>query len=699
VGSLASAVLGPLQSVRDRVFLWMPVFLALGIGQWFALLTEPGLQVYALVLAALLVAGLSAWRGPELWQPLMLALAAGLLGFVAAGYRAHDVQSPMLGFRYYGPIEGRIIEIDRSQADKTRLTLDRVMLDRVPPDRTPWKVRLSLHAPQPHLHAEPGQRVMLTGHLAPPEGAVEPGAFDFRRLAYFQQLGAVGYTKTPVLLLATPEGGTQLINRLRKSLSEGMLARMEGQPGAFATGAMTGEQSAISAETTQALRDSSLAHLLAISGMNLAFLIGFVFALVRYGIALVPPVALRVNAKKVAAVVSLAVAFFYLLLSGANVATERAFLMVAVMLGAILLDRRALTLRSVAIAAILILLSRPETLLDPGFQMSFAATVALIAAFARVDQQVLREKWPRWLIPVFTLVLSSVVAGFATAPYAAGSFNRFSDYGLLANLLTVPVFGAVIMPGGAIAALLAPFGLEGPALWAMQMASAWILAVAHWIAGLEGAVTGIPAPGPLVLPIFTLGALWMVIWPGRVRVVGIAPVAVALLLWMQSSRPDVLIDASGALVGVMGPEGRALSSPRGAGYAAENWLQRDGDLGQQAEAALRPGFAGADGARTFRIGTLTGVAMKGKGADVERGCAVADMVVITEEVDIPPAGCTVIDLAVLQATGPLAVDENRGAIRVTATASVRRIWSAGNTEVPDLAALVPLNRQLAAKDQ
>lgn len=688
-----------LQAVRGRLFPWVPVFLGLGIGLWFALPSEPRATHYACALAALFLSSLFSFRGPDLWQPVAVALAAGLLGFLAAGYRAQDVAAPVLGFRYYGPIEGRIIEIDRSQADKPRLTLDQVVLDRVPPDRTPRKVRLSLHAPQPHLQAEPGQVVMLTGHLAPPEGPVEPGAFDFRRLAFFQQLGAVGYSRTPVLLVSRPEGATQVINRLRKSLAEGMLARMEGQAGAFATGAMTGEQSAISAETTQALRDSSLAHLLAISGMNLAFLIGFVFALVRYGLALVPPVALRVNTKKVAAVVSLAVAFFYLLLSGANVATERAFIMVAVMLGAILLDRRALTLRSVALAAVLILLSRPESMLDPGFQMSFAATVALITAFAVVDQQVLRERCPRWMIPVFTLVLSSVVAGFATAPYAAGSFNRFSDYGLLANLLTVPVFGAVIMPGGAIAALLAPFGLEGPALWAMQMASAWILAVALWISGLEGAVTAIAAPVPLVLPLLTLGALWVVIWPGRIRGLGLAPMVVALVMWGLSPRPTVLIDASGALVGVLGPEGRALSAPRGAGYAAENWLQRDGDLAAQSDAAARAGFTGDPGARLFQIGALAGIALKGKGSEAAQGCAMADLVVIPAYVDTSPAGCIVIDLNVLEATGPLAITLEPDGLQIRATRSTARLWSDRREPLPDLTALFAKDPKLAARDQ
>jgi competence protein ComEC len=103
-------------------------------------------------------------------------------------------------------------------------------------------------------------------------------------------------------------------------------------------------------------------------------------------------------------------------------------------------------------------------------------------------------------MPLFTLVLSSVVAGLATAPFAAAHFNRFTDYGLLANLLTVPMM-SVLMAAGAMAALLAPFGLAMPALWLMELAARWILFVAHWVAGLDGAVTPIPAPGPWAVPL------------------------------------------------------------------------------------------------------------------------------------------------------------------------------------------------------
>ncbi|MFN3578510.1 MAG: ComEC/Rec2 family competence protein, partial [Tabrizicola sp.] len=482
VQTVLRALLVPLkalQTARGTLFPWIAVLIGCGIGAWFSVEAEPGAASYSLAALALL-GGVALAIGSELARPLGLAVAALAAGWLAAGARAHMLDAPMLGFRYYGPVEGRIVGIDRSQSDALRLTLDRVVLRDLAPEQTPLRVRVSLQKDAGWLAPMPGQVVILTASLAAPEGPVEPGAFDFRRMAFFDQLGAVGYTRTPVLLLEEASGAALPIDRLRRWLTQAMLARMPGQAGAFAAGAMTGDRSAISGETVQALRDSSLAHLLAISGMNMAFLTGFVFALIRYGLALVPFVALRVNTRKVAAWVSLGVALFYLLLSGANVATERAFIMISVMLGAILLDRRALTLRSVAIAGMILLLGKPESLLEPGFQMSFAATIALIVGFCALDDSIYRRTLPRWLMPVFTLVLSSLIGGLSTAPYAAAHFNRFTDYGLLANVLTVPVMGAVVMPAGVLAALMAPFGLAWLPLWVMEQGARWILFVAHW---------------------------------------------------------------------------------------------------------------------------------------------------------------------------------------------------------------------------
>jgi competence protein ComEC len=679
VAGFGTALLFPLRALlvaRGLLFPWVPMFIGAGIAIWFALPFEPGFRVYLALGAAFVGASALRLWGPELAHPLAIIVGCLVAGGLAAGLRAHMVQAPMLEFHYYGPVQGRVTEIDRAQSDALRITLDQVVLRDVAPEHTPANVRISLL--DEGLMPVPGQIVLMTAHLAAPEPPSEPGGFDFRRMAYFDQLGAVGYARSPVMLWAEPAAGVAMINRLRQSLSAALMRAVPGDAGAFSSGVMTGDRSGISLDTVQALRDSNLAHLLAISGMNMAFLTGFVFVLVRYGLALLPRWALRVNTKKIAAVGAFGVALFYLLLSGANVATTRAFLMVCVMLGAVILDRRALTMRSVALAGTVLLLVQPESLLEPGFQLSFAATVVLIAGFGALDRQVMRERLPRWVMPPFTLVLTSVLAGAATAPFAAAHFNRFTDYGLLANLLTVPVM-SVLMGAGAVAALLAPFGLAGLALWVMEQCARWILYIAHWIAGLDGAVTAIVAPGAWVLPLITFGGAWVILGRGPIRWAGVVPVAAALLIWTGADRPQLLISSDGRLAGLLGAQGRALSAPRGAGFAAESWLEDDGDLALQADAAGRAGFSGPAAARRFRIGDWQGVILSGKTAAAALGpaCAGADIVILPAAMDpvLPrPTGCLVLDRSVLDDSGALAFGVWDGKLHIAAARSVARLW-------------------------
>nr|WP_233587124.1 ComEC/Rec2 family competence protein [Pseudorhodobacter sp. E13] len=668
-----------LAEARGILFAWVPVLIAMGIGIWFALPQEPVPWHYA-ALAAAFCAGLALHRwGPEMAQPFVVVCLCVLLGVLAAGARAHWVEAPILGFRYYGAVEGRIILVDRSQSDQIRLTLDRVVLERTAPERLPERVRISLHGTQGFFTPEPGQTILATAHLSAPEGPVEPGAFDFRRMAFFDRLGGVGYTRVPVLMLAPPEPGAQWINRFRAHLRHAVEARIAGDPGAFAAALVTGDRAGISRVAQDNLRAANLAHLLAISGLHMALLTGFVFATLRYGLALLPVVALRVNTKKLAAGCALGAGAFYLALSGGNVATERAFVMVAVMLGAVLFDRRALSLRSVALAACVLLLAQPETLLEPGFQMSFAATVALIAGYSALRGRVQAHRFPAWATAAGTVVFTSFLAGMATAPVAAAHFNRIAEYGLLANVISVPVMGLAVMPAAVLAALLSPFGLEGPALWVMGQGTEWILWVAETVAGWEGAVRAVPSPQAAVLPVMALGALWLILWRGPVRFAGLAPMAVAFVLWAQQERPPILVSADGGLIGVSLGQGRVLSVEKGAGFTARQWLENDGDMADQAGAAARAGFEGKAGLRHIGFAGWQIAHLKGKAglAQLDKACAQADLVILGARAEgAPPAGCQIIDAGKLRQTGPLALwAEEGGLLRAEPTKTQSRMWT------------------------
>jgi len=673
---------------RGALIGWVPVCLGIGIGWYFAMAEEPGTAFLAVLgLAALLLFALSRLVHVA-YAPLAIGLILVLAGTGLAKWRTDAIAAPVLGFRYYGAIEGRVINIDRSASDATRLTLDRVVLEDFAPGRTPQRVRVSVHGEQVIAGYLPGETLMLTGHLSPPAGPAEPGGFDFQRHAWFLQLGAVGYTRTPVLRIAAPAraGFSMRIFAVRMAISRAVQDAMPGETGAFAAAIMTGDRSGMGQGTLADLRAANLAHLLAISGLHMGLLTGFIFATVRYGMAMIPGAALYWPTKKIGAVCALIIGALYLFLSGGNVATERAFIMVAVMFVAVLLDRRALTLRAVAMAAIIVLVWQPEALTGPGFQMSFAATTALVVVFGALRRMNV-TRLPKWSRAIMSVVLSSFVAGLATAPFAAAHFNQIAHYGLIANLLSVPLMGVLVMPAAVLAACLAPLGLWNVGLWFMDLGLRWILFVAGQVAGQDGAVGHVIAPSGAVLPVLTLGLLWLVLWQGRMRFLGITAVVIAGFLWQQSTRPAVLIADDGALIGVVGGHGRALSKPTGSGFVAGIWLENDGAPVAQELAAARDGFA-RDG-RVVRAGLGDWQIMQVSGKTALAaldGCGGAD-VLISNQVDTVARSCVVFDIARLRKTGAVALDlsETGDLIINTAHANAgQRRWNRaqGPVDVP-----------------
>jgi len=260
---------------------------------------------------------------------------------------------------------------------------------------------------------------------------------------------------------------------------------------------------------------------------------------------------------------------------------------------------------------------------------------------------------------------------------------------LIANLLTVPIM-SVLMGAGAMAALLAPFGLAGPALWLMELAARWILFVAHWIAGLEGSVTPVVSPGSWVMPLLSFGGLWLILMRGRVRWAAVLPMIAGVILWTGVERPPLLISSDGALIGLATPMGRALSVEKGAGFTAKAWLEKDGDLLSQVEAFARAGFSGPKGAREFALPSgKIGIALSGKSADVMAACAKADLVILSATVPssgTPPEGCLVIDKSVLDRSGALAAWPKGDTWVFIPTRRTDRIWM-GQKKPPDLPVL------------
>jgi len=646
VSALLTRLLGSLrrQAEADRIrwVLWLPVALGAGVGLYFALPAEPdwAWTSCAAVLAVILcICSLMIPHGGL--RMILALLTAFSLGFTVAKLRTEAVAAPVLT-RQIGPVglTGRI-DFVQQHGKGARLLLSHLLLRRLPPESTPAAVRVSVRSQADRLM--PGQWVRLTVVLMPPPGPAAPGGYDFGREAYYQRIGGVGYAyggAKPIKPVTVAGWGDRLalaIDTLRWRITQRIQAVLPGSTGGIASALITGDRGAISQEDEQALRDAGLAHVLAIAGLHMALVGLGLFWTARALLAFVPALALRFPIKKWAALAALASATFYLIISGAATPATRAYIMLVAMLVAILFDRPALSMRSVAFAAAIILLLRPENIFEPGFQMSFSAVGSLVAVAEWEQKRRMRrtdEHGPRRFAGlrryVRGIATTSLVGSLATAPFAVFHFDRATHYAVIGNLLAMPVMGFVAMPAAAISIMLMPFGLDAWPLRVLGWGIDAMLGVGRLVSGLPGAVSIISAWPIAMLALLSLGGLWLLVWRRPWRYAGVAPMALAVGLAIATPGPDLLVSRDGRTVAVRGGDGllRFVRPPRD-DYSAGEWLKRDGD-----ERLWKAAVATADdGVRCDSLGCLararggTLVAVDERAEALAEDCANAAIVV------------------------------------------------------------------------
>lgn len=599
---------------RERWFLWLPALLGGGVAAYFLLPVEPKLLPLRLGMTVVVLALLLFWRA-ALWRVPLLMLLAVLSGLWLGAERSASVAAPVLT-RPSGAvwIEGRIREVEPRDRGH-RLLLDELRFGGLQEPETPRRIRISL--PRDGEDFWPGERLRVRAMLLPPPEPAMPGAFDFARYAWFRQIGAVGYAiSAPEAMPADEiergwrEAATLWLSALRQDWTHRIAAQTEGAGGAIAAALMTGVRGPIPDSVDAAFRDSGLAHILSISGLHLTLVAGLLFFLVRAALALSPRLALHYPIKKWAAAVALLGAIAYTLLSGAALPTLRALVMIALALIAVILDRRAITLRAVAWAGLLLLVLWPDSLLDPGFQMSFAAVTALVACFEHLSPKLVRWRSNAGPVQIALLWLmgvmaASFVAGLGSSLFAAYHFNRVAEYALVANLLAAPLVDFIIMPLAVLAFLLMPFGLEAVALTPMVWAVDVLIALAGWVASWPDAVGTVPAMPVWGIAAITLGGLWLCLWQRRWRWLGVIGLAIGTASPWLVAQPDFLVSGDGRLLAARAnDDGRFyFSSARPTGFVAETWWERLGSPPLYPWPSLRrgdlrgegDGKAGADG--------------------------------------------------------------------------------------------------------
>ncbi|MCG8489985.1 MAG: ComEC family competence protein [Sneathiellales bacterium] len=505
---------------------------------------------------------------------ILLTLSAG---FSAALFRTNMVAAPVLAEKVFGVLSGRVISISASEK-KSRLLLDKLDLnsgDTVPDLR---QTRITVRKSTDHI--KPGMRVRMKVFLLPPSAPAYPGAFDFQRDAFFKRIGAVGYAVSEVEILQETNDQptfTVFSSALRDFINDYVYAHAPSRTAGFSVAIMTGDRAGLLQDDVEAMRQSGLAHLLAISGLHMGMVGGLIFFLTRLILSFFPALALNYPIKKWAALIAILGLGGYLMVSGGSVSALRAFIMITMVFLAMCFDRTAISMRNLAMAAFFILIFYPESLLSAGFQMSFAAVFCLIAFYERFGQIILVRARQGGLIQriVFYfagILLTSLIASFATAPFAVYHFGQFSSLGILANLVAVPIMGLWVMPWTVFSFILLPFFDVAFPLELAAYGIEAILMIAHWTREFPGAYLEIGTVPDEFLYLSTIAVLWSLIWRGKIRFLALFFFLIACFSLFSFKAPDLLIAQSGKLILVRAADQKIyVSTYRSERFERERW--------------------------------------------------------------------------------------------------------------------------------
>jgi len=543
---------------RSRLILWLPVAMGVGAVAYFSWPYEPDPARFALISVILLILCLTLTRlclkglGGA-WALYGVCLTVGvLLGFGMAISRTQSLEPPELSAfatERTADVTGWIESIDRVQGRARAIVrIQQLEHAELPPYRI--RVRMGIDG------FEPGDGVRFRARLQPLGGPIASGGYDPARAAWFDRIALTGFSisQTDPAVLSENDRFARGLARLRWRMAETIRASMGEGTGAVAAALLTGERAFVASEDAEALRVSGLGHILAISGLHMALFAGGAYWVARLLIASIDSYARARDPRKPAALLALLAATAYLVLSGGAVSTQRAYVMALVVLLGVVFNRRAFSMRSLALAALVVLVLAPESVIEPGFQMSFAAVAALIASYDVMQRwQQPRSRVSKGIVTkvlnaITGLSATSLIAGAATGAFAAFHFQRMAIYGLIANLAAMPIFTFWVMPAGGVAVILIPFGLEEAALWIMDQGLGHVLAIAHWTSGLQGAALGVSATPQPVLAVYGFGFALCMIGLGRARVLGAAIMVLAMGLTLRVQPPDLMVTDDGVVV-------------------------------------------------------------------------------------------------------------------------------------------------------
>jgi len=663
---------------QRQLFVLLPHAIILGLVASLLASEAPAPAALATVGVALLLLLWLVRRALVVFRLTMLA-AAFWLGFSLLAIHGALFGTPMLWGSVYGTYQARVDGVVAVTADGRRIIVSGITA--VPPAK-PVQFRRARILVKSGPPLAPGDVIQGAIRFYAVPGPAVPNAYDAEFHAYFDGVGAYGEANKPVTLVTVGNASApdRLIDDVRQTIGARIRDALSEPAEGIARALITGDQTGVTDDARQIMATAGLAHVLSISGLHLSMVAGGVFAVLRLLLALVTPLARRVSVKKLAAVGGILAALYYYAISGGDIAALRSTVMLVLVFGAILTGRRALTMRNVAVAGLVTVITDPANVFRPSFQLSFAAVIGLIGVY-----EILQRRTPRnhgvigHVVGHFTgIATTSLIAGGATTLFSIYHFQQTSPLGILGNLMTLPLVGFIMMPAAMLAVLAMPFGFERPFLWAMgwsidRMLDAATL-VAKWSQGLEAS----PLLTPLALFIGLAALAWFSFFTNRWRLLGPALAVPAVMLFALDRPPDVLVADTTQALALRTPKGLVLASGKPDSFAVNVWR----DTYRETIGAADPATAACDSLGCLSRSSLGfSVAQTKDQAGFVDDCANADLVVTHLRA---PAYCrnetTVLDDRDLAKGGVewLHWDPSTGRFEVRpAIADLNRPWRAG----------------------
>ena len=578
-----------LDQENERLFLWFPVIFAFGILAYFSLSFEPTIWISLIVIETLIILAYL-WRKYPNRLVVLAVASVFVLGFVNIQLRAYHLNDiPLLKEEQTLYLKGYVDVVGYNYRGRRYLILDHMQdFDgktiegkyRITPLHDTSKIAI-------------GDCVETVAEVRPLMLPNLINSYQFNRQQFFQGLKATGFSDVSVHKIACadiqvkPEFFRSLVENLRQKIVAKIYATMSPETAGIAAAVIAGERGRISPQQTAEYRDAGLAHFLAISGLHMGMIAGMMFLFVRWVLACFPSVALRFDTKKIAACLALFVSFIYLIISGGQISTQRAFMMMALVLIGVLCGRRAISMRMAAWAALFILILEPQVVISAGFQMSFAAVIMLIAFYERYagclseknhyssNSGLLLRVGKGVIFYLSGIIIADLIASLATLPFVIYHFNRISVYTSLANLLAGPIIALWIMPAVLFSLLLMPVGLEKYALYLAGEGINLVNHITHYVANLDGAalqVLSMPAWG---LFLITCGGLWLALWQSKWRHFGWCAIVIGFLSILSVQTPDVIVDKGAKTFAVKDNLGKLVILPnRGNYFTKQMWAEK-----------------------------------------------------------------------------------------------------------------------------